>query len=290
MDSDSLPRDSCARKRGVAPSFLQLMAFNTPVDEDDVVGIALQRIRQLEETDLNEPLTLNTPSGPVKVAHLPLMPCEATTLVRSVSDVIQNYREPLQRPDLKALCDQKRYTELPEALQPRRLPDLPHRIKMSLVVQPTEVDENNVEVAWDIVKHFEFDYPIPVADAFGLCHGEPKSMKYLCPRVQESKKAFHYLLEGMGGLHMLWHTYTNPQEDAEDKAIDDGFDFIEREAVQIPAGGMLRWITKWTNKKKIRSPICGWAPALVEKAIKGVKEAGNFAQQKYYIPITLCGS
>ena len=50
---------------------------------------------------------------------------------------------------------------------------------------------------------------------------------------------------------MLWHTYTQPEEDAVDTEIDDGFDCIETQARDVPPGiATVRWMSKWNNKNK----------------------------------------
>ena len=158
---------------------------------------------------------------------------------------------------------------------------------MSLIVRPT-LDEAGVILHHDIVKLFEFEEPLSVADARGLCYGTPKQTKYICPRKQESKIVFCYLLEQMGGFSLLWHTFHQVEEDEEDQKIDAGFDFIESKASEIQAGpAMIRWIAKWTNKKKTNSPICGWEPGLVEKTLKSVKDGGVLAKVRDYLPLTM---
>lgn len=39
------------------------MAFNMHIDDDDVVGLALHRVRELEETELDYPMAFNDSPG-----------------------------------------------------------------------------------------------------------------------------------------------------------------------------------------------------------------------------------
>ena len=39
------------------------MAFNMHIDDDDVVGLALRRVRELEETELDYPMAFNDSPG-----------------------------------------------------------------------------------------------------------------------------------------------------------------------------------------------------------------------------------
>ena len=59
------------------------------------------------------------------------------------------------------------------------------------------------------------------------CHELPNEVKRLSVDTILSKKAFHYLFEHLSCFRVLWHSFLDEEVDAEDKAMDEGFDFIE---------------------------------------------------------------
>ena len=79
------------------------------------------------------------------------------------------------------------------------------------------------------------------------------------------------------------------QEDQNDKAIDDGFDYIERTAPLSTTGtAYFRWFAKSLQKDRVPpSPIAGWNEMLVNRAVDNLRKGGCLAKTRTTYPLTL---
>jgi hypothetical protein len=259
------------------------MAFGGPDPNADIVDSCLERARALDikpRTAEQGPLVVLTTAGPVTADRMPVKPFECTSKVKAIVDKILGHNEPLNLAEIKTLLDQKRYADLPDIIKPRGGADqnLPP-IKMQMSIRPNE------DGTYDLIKHFVTPYRVDVEVLLGMCHGEPMQITYLSPQVQLSKKCFQYLLELMGGLGIYWDVMTCPAQDETDKAIDDGYDYIEKTAPRTTAGtAFLRWKDKSIEKS---TPIQGWSEARIEKAWKAILANGVLAKIRKIYPCTL---
>ena len=87
---------------------------------------------------------------------------------------------------------------------------------------------------------------------------------------------------------MLWERIGNPDEDAEDRKIDEGYDYIEKTAHRSTSGTLMaRWLDK--SVQKPTCPIYEWSVQKVEKAVKNLQSGGNLAKRRTKCPNTLRG-
>ena len=256
------------------------MAFAAAGPADPLTNV-IERCRVMVSTDAPRGVALLTPAGPIGPNDLPLDPFDSRVRVRSIVDRITNHAGPFDLPALHQLLQQRRYDELPDILKPRHMPENGSGTKMTLCVRPNQGTPD-----YTIIKKYDFEYPWSVAHAEMLIHGEAMQVRYIAPQVQLSKRVFQYIFEVMGGLLLLWQRIGNAEDDAEDKRIDDGYDYIEKTAPRSTSGTL---IARWMDKSLLKAncPIFGWSAQKVEKAVKNLQSGGNLSKCRLRYPLTL---
>ncbi len=219
------------------------------------------------------------------MSDLPVRPSGSQTFVRAMGDLILKHPGPLDLAAVKAALDNGDLMNIPDVLKPNG--SVHAHTKMSLAVAPSPGSSEGPPT-YDIFNLYEFDKRVRADDARGLCRGAPQEVAYAAGRPQLRAALLRYVMSQLGGLALSWYMYTMPLQDEFEAGLDRGFDFIEQKAPREAQGlDVLRWITKFTHKQCVNSPICGWKDSLVEKAIRGLQQQGVLAKVRKYLPLSL---
>jgi len=236
-------------------------------------------VRPMRDKHLDAPMVLNGPVGFASPDALPLVPFEHTSRVTMILDKID--AEP--NVDISQIYTQLRNTDYAN-LPPYMVPAVAmnQTIRMQAVLIPRD------DGTAFILKQFLFDR-MPVSQARRLVVGTAMQLKYITPQPIMAKRVFHWLLERMGGLRLLWsQILPGEEEDHEDKAIDLGFDLIESAPPDVRSSSglaQLRWIAEQTRRES--SPLYKWPSALIEKAFRPLAQSGVLAKIRKEFPLNL---
>eukprot|EP00933_Yihiella_yeosuensis_P072374 TRINITY_DN80759_c0_g1_i1.p1 TRINITY_DN80759_c0_g1~~TRINITY_DN80759_c0_g1_i1.p1 ORF type:complete len:647 (-),score=98.99 TRINITY_DN80759_c0_g1_i1:552-2492(-) len=260
------------------------MAFAAGQVRNQSIPELLESLQHHKLSELETALTMLGPKGRVSLDTLPLTgPVPNQSRLRAICDVISDPPE-LNLQEVARLLRAGNMDALPPILQPRIQPGID--VKMQLVIVPDETDTVGVQ----IFKHFSWDSDtqLPGRTAKELCHGTPKTVKWLSANPIPTKKVLQWMLEGMGGLRFLWWRTELQQQDDAIQALDAGYDFIlNSDVIEMTPYDQLRW----TNVH-IKTPTCAiynWKERQVKNAIEALQKQGSLAKvRKDYVLTMLC--
>lgn len=243
------------------------------------VQTTLGRARSMELVTLENPSVFNLPDGTIQPSMLPMAPFNYTTKVNSILDVFWELPATFDLHEVEVILRDRRYEDLPECLRPGAVFDFTFRMQLFI-----RVNENGT---YFVLKHLAFPYRIPVEIALSVVRGSAYAQTMLHANRKLSFKTFQLMLEMLGGLCLVWYQVL-PQpgvEDADDRLVDAGYDFIEK---NFPRDGEefdhCRWISKHIRRSE--GPLASWSRAEVEKAARALLSHGCLAKTRTEHPLT----
>ncbi|CAJ1420910.1 unnamed protein product [Effrenium voratum] len=189
----------------------------------------------------------------------------------------------------KQACDQSDLQLMPAPF------GLKERCPSDTKMQMTVTKRNDGSVI--ILKHFVFPEKVKPSLFMKMAHGTANRAKYMTSAPKVGRKILQYCLENMGGYTFKCFEMESQAmkkakggstrfEEKADEEIDAGFDFIVQQGPRSSSGmQQLRWQTK--QLRQTDSPIFGWPPGLVEKALRNLAADGALARKEFQWPIPL---